>query len=454
MNNIKVSVIIYVLNDVTHIERCVRSVMSQSLRELEIIIIDGKSTDGTAEMLKKLQEEDDRIRIIDSDAGVGLQFNTGLRAATGEYIGICESDDYLLPDMYERQYAVANQYDLDVLRADIRRFCEDGDREYSFPFSISADRTIYDTLLYPQEDSRFLNLGVNCFWSGLYRREFLLSKDIYMNETKGASYQDTSFSFLTQMYAERAYVMSGAFYCYRMDNPNSSINNPQKAALLSMEFHLLKEKLKRRNLWEKYREIYWKWRVSGYFWSYDNVSDEKKAEYLPAFYNNIREEMESETYAETELSGKERALCDRVRSSLAEFGDFLGAMDSLRKQEEKKIKEIKTVGHTVIFGAGNLGLLVNGYLEYKGKRAAAYIDNASWKWGTSFYDLPVLGPEEGVSKYPDAVYIIANAAHGQEMKEQLKSLGVCDDKIIICDNYDLFIAHILVPAMKKGRSND
>ena len=195
----------------------------------------------------------------------------------------------MLPDMYERQYAVVEQFELDVLRANINRFCGDGDRQYDFPFAVSADRTLYDTLLYPQEDARFLGLGVNCFWSGLYRKEFLLAKDISMNETKGASYQDTSFSFLTQMYAERAYVMSDAFYCYRIDNPNSSVNNPQKAALLNTEYRLLKEKLKQRNLWEKYREIYWKWRVNGYFWAYDNVSEEGKAEYLPVFYKDIRE---------------------------------------------------------------------------------------------------------------------------------------------------------------------
>ena len=133
---------------------------------------------------------------------------------------------------------------------------------------------------------------------------------------------------------------------------------------------------------------------------------------------------------------------------------FRSRADALRKQEEKKIREIGTDGQTVIFGAGNLGLLASGYLEQKGKRAAAYIDNAAWKWDSLFYGLPVLSPEVGVCQYPDAAYIIANTAHGQEMKEQLNSLGIRDDKVVICDNYDLFIAHILVPYWKKGGSND
>lgn len=454
MDNIKVSVIIYVLNDAAHIESCVRSVMSQSLRELEIIIIDGGSKDGTSEILKRLQKEDTRVKIIDSEAGVGLQFNTGLRLASGKYIGICESDDYVLPDMYERQYAVAEQYELDVLRANIKRFCENDGREYSFSFDVSADRTMYDTLLYPQEDARFLNLGTNCFWSGLYSREFLLKNDILMNETKGASYQDTSFSFLTQMYAERAYVMSDAFYCYRVDNPNSSVYNPKKAAVLNVEYQLLKGKLKQRNLWEKYKETYWKWRVGGYFWAYDNIAYERQAEYLPLLYQDIRAEMEAEAYLGIELSGKEYELCEKARQPVNVFNEFLEASSTFRRCEEKRINEIGIDADKIIFGSGNLGLLVNAFFEQKGKRAAAYIDNASWKWNKTFDGLMVLSPDEGVQKYPNAVYVIANAVHGQEMKEQLKSIGVTDERMIICDNYDLFVAHILIPSMKKGSNND
>ncbi|MBD5445330.1 MAG: hypothetical protein HDR29_07245 [Lachnospiraceae bacterium] len=282
----------------------------------------------------------------------------------------------------------------------------------------------------------------------------MLKNDILMNETKGASYQDTSFSFLTQMYAERAYVMSDAFYCYRIDNPNSSVNNPKKAALLNVEYQLLKEKLKKRNLWEKYREIYWKWRVGGYIWAYDNIAYERQAEYLPLLYRDIRAEMEVEDYLGTELSKKDCELCEKARQPVNVFNELLEASSEFRKCEEKRINEIEIGADKIIFGAGNLGLLVNGYLEQKGKRAVAYIDNASWKWTKEFDGLTILSPDEGVQKYPDAVYVIANAVHGQEMKEQLNRLGVTDERIIICDNYDLFIAHILVPSMKKGSNND
>lgn len=290
--DIKISVLIYVLNDHLHIEKCIRSVMSQTLQELEILLIDGGSTDGTLEIVEKLQKEDTRLRLLGSEPGVGRQFNTGLDAAKGKYIGICESDDYIRPDMYERQYAIAEQYHLDVLKANVIRFCENNEKEYTFRFALSADMTLYDTILYPQEDNRFINLGVNGFWSGLYHRDFLLRNCLRMNETGGASYQDITFSFLTELYAERAYVMSEAFYCYRMDNPNSSVNNPQKISLLNVEYQLLKEQLKKRKQWDRRKELYWKWRTGGYFWFYDNLSDKMKKEYLPLLYQDIREEID------------------------------------------------------------------------------------------------------------------------------------------------------------------
>lgn len=451
MINYKVSVLIYVLNDCSHIEKCVRSVMAQTLSELEILIIDGGSTDGTLEIVQKLQEEDLRIRIINSEAGVGLQFNTGLQAATGKYIGICESDDYILPDMYERQYAIAEQYELDVLRANIIRFCENDGKQYSFRFIMSTDQSLYDTVLYPQKDMRFLRLGLNGFWSGLYNRDFLMDNHIFMNETKGASYQDTSFSFLTQMYAGRAYIMSEAFYCYRMDNPNSSVNNPKKVALLNREYQLLKENLKQRKLWEEYREIYWKWRIDGYFWSYDNLTDDVKAEYLPVFYEDIQAEMKAESYAGTELAGNAQKFFDVCSLSFEEFQTFLKENDILWKQTEEKINRLNEADDAVIFGTGNIGFLVNCYLAQKGKRAAAGIDNASWKWGKVFNDLFVMAPEEGVKKYPEAVYMIANAVHAQEMKDQLEQMGIPDERIILCNNYDLFLTRILIQNIKKDR---
>ncbi len=446
--NPKVSVLIYVKNDQSHIEKCIRSVMGQTLHDIEILVIDGGSIDGTLERIENLSSEDKRIRLISSESGVGLQFNTGLKMACGKYIGICESDDYICHDMYERQYEISERYQLDILKSNVIRFCEARGKEYRFPFSLSSDLTLYGTLLNPQEDFRFLKLGVSGFWSGIYRREFLLENSIYMNETDGASYQDITFSFLTGAYAKRVYVMREAFYCYRMDNPNSSINNPRKVSLLYDEYKMLKNRLKTAGIWERYKEIFLSWKLNGHLWFYDNLSDNIKNDYISLCYKDIRREIDEEKYREMELSIKEQATYRAGNASLDEFKDYIKSVDDTWLDMERKFDQLDLKKDILIFGAGNLGVLVNLYLKEKKKTAVACLDNDSRKWNNYINDLLVLSPNTAVKQYENAVYVIANATCEQEIKKQLIGLGLQESDIVICNNYDAFLKRVLIRAIK------
>ncbi|MDE6363269.1 MAG: glycosyltransferase [Lachnospiraceae bacterium] len=454
MSNVKVSVLTYVLNDAAHIERCVRSVMSQTLQDLEILLIDGGSTDKTLEILEKLAMEDTRIKLIHSGAGVGKQFNTGLRLASGKYIGICESDDYILPDMYRCEYEIAEKYQVDVLRADYVRFSERGNTTYTFPLETAAGMGIYDTLLYPQEDFRFLGMGVNGFWTGLYNREFLLKNQIFMNETQGASYQDTTFAFLTELYARRAYIMNNAFYHYCMDNPNSSVNSPKKITSFDEEYQMLKVQLKRRGMWDKYKEIYWNWRLTGQFWFYDILSDEMRTVYIPLVYENLKYEIETENYQGMELDQKGKELCDAALGTLDRFRNFWDSYDTVYKQEEQKMNRMMTDRDIVIFGTGNIGLLAASYLRLSDKMICVGIDNDSDKWNKTWNGIQILSPEEGVRMYPDAVYVIANVVHFREMKEQMENMGIQKRNITICSKYDLLLKSVFNILIEKDTEDE
>lgn len=120
---------------------------------------------------------------------------------------------------------------------------------------------------------------------------------------------------------------------------------------------------------------------------------------------------------------------------------------------EKKFYMLTLKEDVVVFGTGNLGVLVNEYLKCNGKAAVAGIDNASWKWGKDVDGFRVLSPDEGVEKYPNAVYVIANAAYEEDMQEQLVELGVSEKQIIICNNFDLFLKKILLNKIKSHKDN-
>ena len=97
-----VSVIIPVYNGVAWIEECIESVLAQTWKELEILVLDDQSTDGTTEVVKKLAAEDDKIRLISRNSkGVSGARNEGIVQSRGEYITFVDADDKLDDQMFE-----------------------------------------------------------------------------------------------------------------------------------------------------------------------------------------------------------------------------------------------------------------------------------------------------------------------------------------------------------------
>ena len=114
---VKVSVIMPSLNVVKYIEKCMNSVVNQSLKDIEIIVIDAGSTDGTEKIIQTYAKQDSRIRLVHSDKkSYGYQINLGLSIAIGEYVGIVEPDDWIEPDAYEVLYQYACKYSADYVR--------------------------------------------------------------------------------------------------------------------------------------------------------------------------------------------------------------------------------------------------------------------------------------------------------------------------------------------------
>lgn len=104
MSKEKISIIIPCYNVEKYVEKCIKSIMNQTYSELEVIVIDDKSTDGTYDVLLKLKKEyNDRFILLQNEKNSGLAYtrNFGVKKATGKYIGFIDSDDYVAPDYYE-----------------------------------------------------------------------------------------------------------------------------------------------------------------------------------------------------------------------------------------------------------------------------------------------------------------------------------------------------------------
>lgn len=113
--NERVSIIIPAYNIEKEIERCVDSVLSQTYQNIEVIIVNDGSTDGTLNILKLLEKKDHRIKLVDKvNEGVTKARLTGFEHATGEWIGFVDGDDYVEPEMYEHLLKNAYKYGADI----------------------------------------------------------------------------------------------------------------------------------------------------------------------------------------------------------------------------------------------------------------------------------------------------------------------------------------------------
>lgn len=121
---IKVSVVVPIYRVEKFIERCVRSLMGQSLQEVEYIFVDDATPDASIQILNRViadyPDKADSVKILTHEKNQGLPAarNTGLAAATGEYIFHCDSDDYVDPNMLESLYRVAKERQTDIVWCD------------------------------------------------------------------------------------------------------------------------------------------------------------------------------------------------------------------------------------------------------------------------------------------------------------------------------------------------
>ena len=218
----KVSVIMPSLNVGDYIRECIESVVNQTLKEIEIICIDAGSTDGTLEILREYAEKDPRIRLEHSEQrSYGHQMNMGLTLASGEYIGIVETDDYIAPDMFEKLYAAAAGHKKpDVVKSPYYRLNPPGDVRP--PLEVRRVDQASDGEVFPLSEHYGLIGEHPSIWSCIYKKSFLDGRNIRFQELPGGAWVDNLFFYRTLCEAERICWVNEPFYYYRRNNPNSS----------------------------------------------------------------------------------------------------------------------------------------------------------------------------------------------------------------------------------------
>lgn len=203
----KISVIIPVYNAEKYLEKSVRSVIEQTYGNLEIICVNDGSTDGSAEILSRLQAEDPKVVVVDkANGGLGDARNAGLAVATSEWISFLDSDDFLCADAFESISAVFPE-NPDLICFGTRIVTEDGsepslsDRKY-YAVRFSGNVEINDSVIQKTD-------GSVC--NKMFRKSILDSNGIRFARIY---YEDFVFTMQYFFCIRQAYYFKDKFYNY------------------------------------------------------------------------------------------------------------------------------------------------------------------------------------------------------------------------------------------------
>ena len=110
-----ISVIVPVYNSEKYVNRCIDSILNQTYENLEVILIDDGSSDGSLKICESWAEKDNRIKILkQKNSGVSSARNLGIENASGDYVAFVDNDDWLRPEMYETMLSLAEKEKSDV----------------------------------------------------------------------------------------------------------------------------------------------------------------------------------------------------------------------------------------------------------------------------------------------------------------------------------------------------
>lgn len=202
-----VSIIIPIYNVEKYLEKCIKSMINQTYRNLEIILINDGSTDESAKICEKYKEQDSRIVFINKkNGGAASAKNEGLKIAKGDYITFIDSDDFIEPDMIEYMVNTIKKYNSDIIQCSFTNLYKNTEK-------FKQDKIIEQKIGSKDFFKLFLiKWDSSLFWNKLFKREVI--ENIFFKE--GRCIDDEFFTYKCVINSKSIVTSNKIVYNYRM----------------------------------------------------------------------------------------------------------------------------------------------------------------------------------------------------------------------------------------------
>lgn len=233
----KISVIIPVYNVENYLRKCLNSLVNQTLKDIEIIVVNDGTLDNSQEIIDEYVKKYPKkvVSIIQENGGQGAARNTGLLHAKGEYIGYVDSDDYVEENMYEELYKKAKEEDSDIV------ICGNNVVKENYEFLSKED-----------VDKEFL-LGKMAVWNKIYKKNIIVDNKIQFRSK--VWYEDLDFTMKVYFSSKKISYVDKPLYNYLLREGSTMNNNNIKRNLELIEaFDSLIDYCKDKKIYNKAKD--------------------------------------------------------------------------------------------------------------------------------------------------------------------------------------------------------
>ena len=236
----KVSVIVPIYNVEKYLEKCINSLLSQTLEDIQIILVNDGSKDNSGNIAKEYEKNNkDRVIYVEKEnGGLSDARNYGLKYATGDFIAFLDSDDYIEKNAYEEMYNKAIEENADYVECDFI---------WEFPNKIRVDKQ------YPYKNKKEMLSFVRVVaWNKLIKRQLIIDNNLEF--PKGLRYEDVEFTYkLIPFINKFAYVDKPFIHYVQRKGSIANVQNERTAEIFTVLDNVI-EFYKKNNIYEKYRD--------------------------------------------------------------------------------------------------------------------------------------------------------------------------------------------------------